>query len=115
MNSGLRAGCGVLAQGLLSVGNVDTAAYRRLDIDPTFRVQLEEMVKTGDLEGMKRVKLPEILPEAGLSAVHPNGNNVSMDRELMEINQNALEYQAMTQFVSSSLSRLKMAITGRIQ
>ena len=50
----------------------------------------------------------------GLAPESPDGNTVNLERELMEISQNALEFDANADFVSGSLARLKMAITGKI-
>lgn len=98
-----------------NLANVDTPGYRRLDVDPSFRARLEESIRTGDSRELRALGQVGITPEAGLKATRADGNNVSVERELMLINQNALEYQSMAQFVSSSLSRLKMAITGQTQ
>jgi len=98
-----------------NLANVDTPGYRRLDIDPSFRARLEESIRTGDSRELRALGQVGITPEAGLKATRAGGNNVSVERELMLVNQNALEYQSMAQFVSSSLSRLKMAITGQTQ
>ena len=43
----------------------------------------------------------------GLMPESPDGNTVNLERELMYISQNALEFEANTQFVSGSLARLK--------
>lgn len=96
-----------------NLANVDTPGYRRKDVDPSFRAELEKSLQAGDVEAIRRTGTPEIREEGGGKATRPDGNNVSLDRELMLINQNALEYEALTQFVSSSLDRMKLAITGR--
>ena len=98
-----------------NLANVETPGYRRVDIDPSFKAALSESVKAGEVTEIQRFGTPEVAEVRGLKAVRSDGNNVSLDRELMYINQNALEYQAMGQFVSSSLNRLKMAITGQAQ
>lgn len=98
-----------------NLANVDTPGYKRLDISPTFRAELQASIKNGDITALQEVREPEIEPESGLKATRLDGNNISLDRELMEINQNALEYQTMARFVSSSLKHLRTAITGRVE
>lgn len=98
-----------------NLANVETPGYKRVDIDPSFKAALNESVRAGDVRALQQLGTPQISEVEGLKAVRADGNNVTLDRELMYINQNALEYSAMGQFVSSSLDRLKMAITGRQQ
>lgn len=98
-----------------NLANLDTPGYKRLDIDPDFRTELQASIRNKDIMGFMHIREPEIKAEEGLKATRLDGNNVSLDRELMEINQNALEYQAMAQFVSSSLNRLRTAVTGRAE
>lgn len=98
-----------------NLANVDTPGYKRLDINPSFRAELQTSIRDKDIQGIHEISQPEIKAESGLKATHLDGNNVSLDRELMEVNQNALEYQTMAKFVSSSLAQLRMAITGRVQ
>lgn len=98
-----------------NLANVDTPGYKRLDIDPSFRARLQESVRAGDVQAIRGSADPAISEEQGLKATRQDGNNVSVEKELQYINQNALEYQAMAQFVSSSLQRLRMAVTGRAE
>lgn len=96
-----------------NMANVDTPGYQRLDIDPVFQQQLVDKIRAGDLSGLQSSN-PPTSAERGLVPTSPNGSNVSLDRELMLISENALRYEAMGQFVSSSLQRLKTAISGRL-
>ena len=42
-----------------------------------------------------------------------DGNNVQLDKELMNMSANSLQYDTLTEFVSGSLKQLQMAITGK--
>lgn len=95
-----------------NLANVDTPGFKRLDIDSRFYADLQSKIRSGNASAINGVR-PRVVEEAGLAPTSPNGNNVSMDRELMLINENALKYEAMGQFVSGSLQRLKTAISGR--
>ena len=46
--------------------------------------------------------------------IRVDGNNVELDKELMHINQNALNYEFLTQSVSGTIKHLNTAIRGRI-
>jgi len=98
-----------------NLANVETPGYKRMDIDPAFKATLDDSVLKGDIDGLKQLGEVSFKPVTGLPGLGPNGNNVSIDREMMLMNENSLEYIAMGQFVSSSLNQLKMAITGRSQ
>ncbi len=96
-----------------NLANVETPGYRRIDISPAFETQLAAYLKRGDLESISRLD-PSLEIDSETGPVRPDGNNVELDRELLAVNRNALEYEVLTQFVSSSLKHLKTAITGRI-
>lgn len=98
-----------------NVANVDTPGYRRVDIAPTFEAELAARIKAGAVSPQQAVRSVPVEEDRETVAMRPDGNNVSLDRELMLINQNALTYEALGQFVSGSLSRLKTAISGRVQ
>jgi flagellar basal-body rod protein FlgB len=96
-----------------NLANVHTPGYQRIDVAESFKSELQSAIKNQDAAGLRQLGTfeSEIVP--GLAAESPDGNNVNLERELMYINQNAMEYEANTQFVSGSIARLKMAITGR--
>jgi flagellar basal-body rod protein FlgB len=48
-------------------------------------------------------------------ATRADGNNVQIDRELLEMSKNTMNFDALTNFASGSLKQLKMAIIGRPQ
>lgn len=64
-------------------------------------------------------------PGPGAEDVHPevrwveglvprmDGNNVDIDREVAELNKNALKYETYTQLLATKLSMMRSAITGR--
>lgn len=95
-----------------NLANLETPGYQRLDIDPTFEARFEALLHRGDVDGLRALE-PDVRPEAGLTPIRPDGNTVSLERELMQIEENALRYEMLTQFVSGSLKHLQTAITGR--
>lgn len=96
-----------------NLANVNTPGYQRMDVAESFKSSLQSAIKDQDLGALRQVGGIQIEEVKGLAAQSPDGNNVNLERELMYINQNALEYEANAQFVSGSIARLKMAITGR--
>ncbi|MCB1120587.1 MAG: flagellar basal body rod protein FlgB [Verrucomicrobiae bacterium] len=97
-----------------NLANADTPGYKRLDIDASFEKALTSQIANGQVGTLNPSDII-VSPEAGLEPISLDGNNVSTDRELMLINENALRYEMLGQFVSSSLRQLRVAITGRNQ
>jgi len=95
-----------------NLANAETPGYRRIDLDRSFEASLREQLLSGELKRVDRSAI-RFAEEPGLKATSPDGNNVSADRELMLINENALRYEMFGQFVSGSLRQLRTAITGK--
>jgi len=94
-----------------NLANVETPGYKRVDLPEDFASELRKAVEGGSFEpGKFRAQMRE---DPSARAVRPDGNNVALDEELLEINRNALEYQFLTEYVSRSVRRLETAITGR--
>lgn len=95
-----------------NVANAETPGYKRVDIDAVFEASLERAMQTGNIEKIQRAQ-PLLKVDDIAHPVRPDGNNVSVDQELLEMNKNALEYEFLTNYVSSSIKRLRTTITGR--
>ena len=96
-----------------NLANAETPGFKRLDLDPEFGRKLENLIQKGDLKGAGTIQM-KALADVGARASRPDGNNVELDRELLELNRNSLEYEFLTEYASNSLMRLKTAITGRV-
>lgn len=96
-----------------NVANAETPGFRRLDISSDFATQLKARMAAGDLARTSDSLKPQLIEDASARAVRPDGNTVEMERELMAMNRNAVEYDFLTQIVSNNIKQLKMAITGR--
>jgi len=57
---------------------------------------------------------PTLSTDPSATNTKPDGNNVEIESELLAMNRNSVEYDYLTQVVSSNLKQLKMAITGNI-
>jgi flagellar basal-body rod protein FlgB len=97
-----------------NLANVETPGFKRLDLAPDFARQLDNYASNPDPAALATLQ-PKVSEDLTARAVRPDGNNVQLDRELLEMNRNALEYEMLTQFASDSIKRLKSAITGRVQ
>lgn len=95
-----------------NLANIETPGFKRLDLAPDFARQLQNYSQLSDGHIPDSLQ-PKITEDTTARAMRPDGNNVQLDHELLEMNRNSLEYDVLTQFASDSLKRLKTAITGR--
>ncbi len=118
-----------------NVANAETAGFRRLDVSPDFATQLKarlaavgvdgsgdtsknwtgaaEPRKVGDLSEALDTLHPQLAEDQTARSVRPDGNTVEIERELLAMNRNSVEFDYLSEVVSSNLKQLRMAITGR--
>jgi flagellar basal-body rod protein FlgB len=97
-----------------NIANAETPGYRRLDISPDFAAQLKARSQTGELASSARTLTPSLVQDPFARTVRPDGNSVEIEKELLAMNKNAVEYEFLTEIVSGNIKQLKMAITGRV-
>lgn len=95
-----------------NLANLETPNYKRIDIDSRFSDQLSRAIAVRDVRDISRIE-PRIVVDK--TAVSPNrdGNTVQLDKELLALQENSLAHNMQTQFVTSSLMKLRAAIQGR--
>ena len=93
-----------------NIANIETPGYKRMDLQKDFAEQFATHVRGGTL---KQAPAPSLAEDSRSTSLRKDGNNVELDKELLAMSKNGLEYEAMTEFVSGSLRQLRMAITGR--
>ena len=96
-----------------NVANVETPGFRRLDIAPDFAVQLKAQLDAGTLAKSGDRLRPQLAEDQTARSIRPDGNTVEMERELLAMNRNAVEYDYLSEVVSNNLKQLRLAITGR--
>ena len=97
-----------------NVANSETPGFRRIDVAPDFAVQLKARVVAGDFAAGADTLRPQLAEDLTARSVRPDGNTVEIVRELLAMNRYAVEYDYLTEIVSSNLKQLKVAITGRV-
>ncbi len=99
-----------------NVANAETPGFRRLDLNPDFAAQLRAQIASGSASPTNRPVLPapRVVEDVSARSTRPDGNTVEIERELLALNRNAVEYHFLTDIVSSNLKQLKTAITGRV-
>ena len=95
-----------------NIANLETPGYKRLDLAPSFQAELERACGTGDGRQISALQ-PSLAPDPTAAATGRDGNTVSLEHEMSQLNQNALVHGLETQLVSNMLLRLRMAITAK--
>ncbi len=97
-----------------NIANLETPGYRRLDLAPNFASELRSQLEAGTL-GRNADKIsPTLVSDPHARIVRPDGNTVELEREMLEMNRNAVGYDFLTELVSRNIKQLKMAISGRV-
>ena len=96
-----------------NIANAETPGFRRLEVAPDFAVQLKARLAAGDFASSAEQLRPILAEDPTARSVRPDGNTVEVERELLALNRNAVEFEYLTQIVSNNLKQLKVAITGR--
>ncbi len=96
-----------------NVANAETPGFRRLDLAPDFAVQLKARMAAGDFAATAGSIRPHLAEDQTARSIRPDGNTVEIERELLVMNRNAVEYDYLSEVVSSNIKQLKLAITGR--
>jgi flagellar basal-body rod protein FlgB len=87
-----------------NLANANTPGYRRLVVD--FKREL-----TRALDGAEAAKLTVVEAD---DPAGPDGNNVSFDRELADLQKNSLIFSTFAQVADTRLKALRSAIDGRL-
>jgi flagellar basal-body rod protein FlgB len=95
-----------------NIANAETPGFRRLDVAPDFAEQLKARIADGDLAANADSLQPHLAEDATARSVRPDGNSVELERELVAMDRNSIDYDFLTQVVTFDLKQLKMAITG---
>jgi flagellar basal-body rod protein FlgB len=95
-----------------NIANLETPGYKRVDLSPNFRAELDRACASGDAKQIAALK-PSLAVDSSAVANSRDGNTVSLENEMMQLSQNAMTHTLETQMVSSMLMRIKMAITGK--
>ncbi len=81
-----------------NIANVDTPGYRTKDID--FNFEFQSLVSGGS---------PNVIEPGGLKTKN-DGNNVSMDREMRLLSENALRFNFVSQLLKGEARDIRLAL-----
>jgi flagellar basal-body rod protein FlgB len=95
-----------------NIANLETPGYRRVDLAPSFKTELERACAAGNPQQIAALK-PSLAADANAVASSRDGNTVNLESEMMNLNQNTLAHAVEAQLISSTLLKLRLAITGK--
>jgi flagellar basal-body rod protein FlgB len=95
-----------------NLANVETPAYKRVDVAQNFQTELSLALNSNDMTRMGMLR-PTVSQDLTAISSNRDGNTVKLEQEMLEMNQNTVAHTLETQLVSGSLLKLRLAITGR--
>ena len=96
------------------MANIETPGYRRVDVSSDFASQLKASCEAGGFSDSAAALEPTLTEDPDARATRPDGNNVEMEHELLAMNKNSVEYEYLTDVISTNIKQLKVAITGQV-
>lgn len=95
-----------------NIANAETPGYKRVDLAPDFASELRAKMDAGNFSAKASLLKPSLMEDRHARSVRPDGNSVEIEREMLEMNRNSVEYDYLTEVVSRNIKQLKMAISG---
>ncbi len=95
-----------------NLANLETPNYKRVDVAATFESQLQQAVANSDPTQITSLQ-PQLAVDTTAVSSRTDGNTVQLENELLKLSQNTIENTLETELVSSSLMKLRMAISGK--
>jgi flagellar basal-body rod protein FlgB len=94
-----------------NIANAETPGYKRRDLSATFEKELNSAVSRGDKTRLKDLPLRTEI-DRRTKPIRLDGNNVELDKELLEVNRNALNYDFLAEYIGGNIKTLNKAIRG---
>jgi flagellar basal-body rod protein FlgB len=95
-----------------NLANLEVPNYKRLDVAPSFESQLHQAVAASDTNQISALQ-PQLAVDTQANASRSDGNTVTLENEMLRLDQNMVEHSLETQLVSGALMKMRMAITGK--
>ncbi|MBM3880957.1 MAG: flagellar basal body rod protein FlgB [Verrucomicrobia bacterium] len=95
-----------------NLANLERPNYKRLDLAPSFAQELRQAIAAKDPAQIAALE-PTLAVDTSAAPRTRDGNTVHLESELLKLNQNSLAHALETQLITSSLLRLRTAISGR--
>jgi flagellar basal-body rod protein FlgB len=95
-----------------NIANAETKGYKRRDLPVTFQKELNEALARGDKDKLANMNIRTEI-DSRTKPIRLDGNNVELDKELLEVNRNTLNYHFLTEYLGGNVKLLNKAIKGQ--
>ena len=95
-----------------NLANVQTPGYKRLDLAPSFKSELQNAVASGNSASLAKLK-PTLAIDTTAISLRPDGNTVQIENEMMNLSENSADHAVELNMITGNLLRLRMAMTGK--
>jgi flagellar basal-body rod protein FlgB len=95
-----------------NIANSETPGYHRMDVAADFATQLKASWDAGEFPSEATALQPTLAEDPQARATRPDGNNVDLDKELLAMDHNTVDYDFLSDVVTHDIKQLRMAITG---
>jgi len=96
-----------------NIAHADVPGYHRLEVDPSFRDQVDLLLKQKTPHLIAHLPEPMVIKDPQSIDPGLDGNSIHLPDELADLSETQLKHQLATQCISDNLKQLKLAITGR--
>ena len=94
-----------------NISNIETPNYKRIDLSASFETELKQALGSGNTDQLLSLN-PSLAVDTTAVSQNHDGNTVTLEDELLAMNQNTLAHALETQLVTGEMLKLRMAITG---
>ena len=94
-----------------NISNLETPNYKRIDLSASFESELKQALSSGNPSQLLSLN-PTLGVDATAVSQNHDGNTVTLEHELLEMNQNTLAHALETQLVTGEMLKLRMALAG---
>lgn len=95
-----------------NVANVNTPGYQRRDVSGAFQDELQRALQSANPQELNQLK-PKTELDTSTPSFRLDGNNVNLEREMVEIAKNGAQHEVSAAMIAKRYSMLRLAITGR--
>src|SRR5688500_15344754 len=81
-----------------NISNIETPNYKRIDLAPSFESQLRQALSAGDVSQITSMT-PVLAEDTTAISQNHDGNTVTLEDELLAMNENTLAHQLETMLV----------------
>ncbi len=96
-----------------NIANAETKGYKRRDLPVTFQKELTDALGRGDKDKIANMGIRTEIDKR-TKPIRLDGNNVELDKELLEINRNTLNYYFLSDYLGGKIKTLNQAIKGQL-